>query len=224
MKYLNRASAALAAVCFFAAPEAFAQAAGPQTFEVRPGGMSRVTFTSDAPLETIDGVSTDTRGSFTVDLAHPGTGLTGSVHISTASLRTGSDMRDEHLRSDNWLDAAHNPDITFTLVSARLSTALTPNTPVTGTLQGDLTVHGVRHRVTTPVTVRYVPLAPDMASMAQFGVNANMIRIQTAFHVNLSDYNVSIMAPLRLKVSNDIAIRVDVTAFQQAAPAAPAAH
>ena len=41
-----------------------------------------------------------------------------------------------------------------------------------------------------------VPLAAEHAEMAQFGVNADMLRVQTEFNVNLSDYNVSIFAPL----------------------------
>jgi len=54
--------------------------------------------------------------------------------------------------------------------------------------------------------------------MDQFGINADMLRVQGEFRVNLSDYGVSIMAPLRLKVSNEIRVRVDLTTFR--APAA----
>jgi hypothetical protein len=66
-----------------------------------------------------------------------------------------------------------------------------------------------------PVTVRLVPLTPAEADMAQFGVNSDMLRVQSEFSVNLSDYNVSIFPPLRLKVSNTIRLRVAVTAFRQ---------
>lgn len=185
MHVRNHLAAAMFAVCSFVAPMALAQtpATGVQTFEIRPGGMSRVTFTSDAPLETIDGVSTNTTGTFTVDLAHPTQGLHGEVQITTASLTTGSTMRDEHLRSANWLDAEHNPNITFTLASVTLPGPLAAHHAITGNLQGELTVHGQHHHITVPVTLEYVPLTPDMAAMAQFGVNADMIRIQTEFHI-----------------------------------------
>ncbi|MFO0608697.1 MAG: YceI family protein [Polyangiales bacterium] len=189
---------------------------GVQRFELRPSGISRVAFTSDAPLETIDGVSTNTTGTLTVDLANPGRGLQGSVQITTASLRTGNDMRDEHLRGGNWLDAEHHPNVTFQLVSTTLNTPLAAGRPARGRVTGRLTLHGVTRDVTVPVTVRLVPLAAEHAEMAQFGVNADMLRVQTEFNVNLSDYNVSIFAPLRLKVSNTIRLRVDLTAFRQA--------
>jgi polyisoprenoid-binding protein YceI len=198
-----------------APPAARPPLTGVQRFEVRPTGMSRVSFTSDAPLETVDGVSTTTTGNLSVDLANPSRGLTGSVSITTASLRTGNDTRDEHLRSSNWFDAEHNPNITFQLVSTSLTAPLSPGRAVSGRVAGRLTLHGVTRDVTVPVTVRLVPLTPAEADMAQFGVNSDMLRVQSEFSVNLSDYNVSIFPPLRLKVSNTIRLRVAVTAFRQ---------
>ena len=187
---------------------------GPTTFDLRPGGMSRVTFQSDAPLETMDGVSTDTQGSVTVNVANPAQGLTGRVQVTVASLRTGSDMRDDHMRGANWLDAARNPNIVFEIRRTNLTAALQPGQAMTGTVTGRFSLHGVTRDVTAPVTVRLIPLAAEHASMAQFGVNADMLRVQSEFRINLSDYGVSIMAPLRLKVSNEIRVRVDMTAFR----------
>jgi polyisoprenoid-binding protein YceI len=208
-----------------AAPPAARPAAAPaaaitgvQRFEVRPGGISRVNVTSDAPLETIDGVSTNVSGNFTVDLANPTRQLTGRVAVLTTSIRTGSDMRDEHLRSPNWLDAARNPDITLELVSTTLNRPITANAPARGNVRGRFTLHGQTHDVTVPVTVRLIPLsATEHAGMDQFGINADMLRVQGEFRVNLSDYGVSIMAPLRLKVSNEIRVRVDLTTFRMPA-------
>lgn len=192
---------------------------GVQRFEVRPGGISRVNVTSDAPLETIDGVSTNVNGNFTVDLANPSRQLTGRVTVLATSLRTGSDMRDEHLRSANWIDAARFPDIALDLVGTNISRPITANAPVRGNIRGRFSLHGQTHDVTVPVTVRLIPLnATEHAGMDQFGINADMLRVQGEFRINLSDYGVSIMAPLRLKVSNEIRVRVDFTTFR--APAA----
>lgn len=199
-----------------AAPAAAARPAltGVVRFEARPTGISRVNFVSDAPLETVEGISTQTSGTFTVDLSNPSRQLSGSIQIPTASLRTGNDLRDEHLRSANWFDAARNPNITFELVSTDITSPLTPNHPVRGNVTGRLTLHGVTREVTVPVTVRLIPYTPDMADMAQFGINTDMLRVQGEFTIRLSDYGVSIFAPLRLKVSNDIRIRVDLTTFR----------
>jgi polyisoprenoid-binding protein YceI len=205
-----------------AAPAAARPAAaitGVQRFEVRPGGISRVNVTSDAPLETIDGVSTNVNGNFTVDLANPARQLAGRVTVLATSLRTGSDMRDEHLRSANWIDAARFPDIALELTGTSLNRPISANAPARGTVRGRFTLHGQTRDVTVPVTVRLIPLsATEHAGMDQFGINADMLRVQGEFRINLSDYGVSIMAPLRLKVSNEIRVRVDLTTFR--APAA----
>jgi len=192
---------------------------GAQRFEIRPGGISRVNVTSDAPLETIDGVSTTVSGNFTVDLGNPTRQLTGRVVVAANSIRTGSDMRDEHLRGENWIDATRFPEIALDLVSTDLARPLVANAPVRGNLRGRFSLHGQTREVTVPVTVRLVPLsATEHAGMAAFGINADMLRVQGEFRINLSDYGVSIMAPLRLKVSNEIRVRVDLTTFR--APAA----
>jgi polyisoprenoid-binding protein YceI len=177
--------------------------------------MSRVMFQSDAPLETLDGVSTDTQGQFTVNPNNPAQGFSGRVQVSVASLRTGSDMRDEHLRGGMWLDAARFANITFELVRTNLAQPLQPGAEAQGTVTGRFTMHGVTREITAPVRVRYVPLSNDHAGMQGFGVNADMLRVRSDFALNLSDYGVSIMAPLRLKVSNTITVRVDFTAFRR---------
>jgi polyisoprenoid-binding protein YceI len=192
---------------------------GVQRFEMRPSGISRIGFTSDAPLETIDGVSTATTGNFTVDLANPGRQITGRVAVAANSIRTGSDMRDEHLRSANWIDATRFPEIALEITGTSLNRPLAANAPARGNVTGRFTLHGQTHDVTVPVTVRLIPLtATEHAGMDQFGINADMLRVQGEFNVNLSDYGVSIFAPLRLKVSNQIRVRVDLTTFR--APAA----
>jgi polyisoprenoid-binding protein YceI len=189
-------------------------ATGVQRFELRPSGISRIAFTSDAPLETIDGVSTTTTGTVSVDVGNPSRGLTGTVQIPVNTLRTGNDMRDEHLRGENWFDAAHNPNISLEIQGTDIAVALTPGAAVTGHLRARLTMHGVTRDVNVPVTARLIPLSNEHQGMQQFGINADMLRVQSEFRVNLSDYNISLMAPLRLKVSNEIQIRVNVTAFR----------
>lgn len=190
---------------------------GVQRFEVRPTGISRINFTSDAPLETIDGVSTTTSGNFTVDLANPSRRLEGSVTLPTNTLRTGNDMRDEHLRGENWLNAQANPNITLALTGTDITTALTPGAAVRGNVRARLTLHGQTREVTVPVTVTLIPLSAEHADMASFGINADMLRVRGEFSVRLTDYGVSIFPPLRLKVSNEIRVRVDLTTFRQGA-------
>lgn len=195
-------------------PATATAAAGTQRFQVRATGQSRVLFTSDAPLETVDGISTQTVGTFAVDVADPSRGLSGRVEVATSSLRTGNDLRDEHLRGTNWFDARRFPDISLQLTGTDIATPLAPNAAVRGAVRGRFTLHGVSRDVTARVTVRRIPLSAEHAGMEAIGINADMLRVQGEFTVSLSDYGVSVPAILRLKVSNDIRVRVDLTAFR----------
>ncbi len=71
-------------------------------------------FFSSTPLEDVTGLSNDVKGSVTFDVGDVST-LKGSISISTASLRTGIELRDGHLQSANWLDAESYPEITFVI-------------------------------------------------------------------------------------------------------------
>lgn len=187
---------------------------GVQTFELRPSGISRISFESDAPLETLEGVSTQTTGTFTIDLANASRQVTGRVSIPVASLGTGIAMRDEHLRGANWLDAARHPNIELEIVRTNIR-AVAPGRTARGEVVGRLTLHGQTHEVRVPVQVRYVPLDPRQhAGMGAVGIDANMLRVKGTMRVRLSDFGVNIPSILRLKVANEIAIRLDLTAFQ----------
>ena len=66
------------------------------------------------------------------------------VEIAVASLSSGNDDRDAHLKSADFFDVEHYPTITFA------STAVTPRRDKTWGVVGDLTVHGT----TKPVTLQ----------------------------------------------------------------------
>ncbi|MGB0663691.1 MAG: YceI family protein [Pontibacterium sp.] len=65
------------------------------------------------------------------------------VTVETSSIDSNHAERDKHLRSGDFLDVAKFPTATFK------STSYTPASDTTGTLVGDLTLHGV----TKPLTV-----------------------------------------------------------------------
>ena len=57
--------------------------------------------------------------------------------VQTASIDTGIDKRDDHLRSTDFFDAARYPEMTFEMISVKGDT-----------ITGDLTIRGVTKRVT----------------------------------------------------------------------------
>lgn len=67
------------------------------------------------------------------------------VQIEAASINTGVAMRDQHLRSADFLDAANYPYLTFK------STRVERSGDNTGRIIGDLTIRGVSREVTLDV-------------------------------------------------------------------------
>lgn len=60
-----------------------------------------------------------------------------NVSISTKSINTGVERRDDHLRSDDFFAAETHPEMTFK------TTSVEKNGEQTFTLNGDLTLHGI---------------------------------------------------------------------------------
>src|SRR4051812_28881827 len=130
----------------------------------------------------LDGVELPAAGTWTVDPGHAEvgfvgrhfmltkvrgrfTGVEGAVHIAEdpadstlsvlidmASVNSGDNARDDHLRSADFFDVANHPTATFT------STGVTWG-GVDGTLTGELTIKGVTRPVT--LAVSYIGHARD---------------------------------------------------------------
>jgi len=196
MKSATRVSLILA-VCM--AVPAISQADA-TTFRVRDDGKSRVTFVSDAPLETMTGKSSKVTGSVTVDPADI-TKTKGSFEVPVVSLRTDNDLRDEHLQGDGWLDAKKNPKIHFEITEVILgkkdSRELKQNKATKVQVRGKFTAHGVTKPVTANGTVKW---------------SDDSLRIQAKFIATLEDHHISVPSIVQLKVANEIAVSVDLRA------------
>ena len=72
---------------------------------------TNITFESETDFEIILGSSHKLSGTTEVNFDNG----TAQVHVvvPVASLRTGIDLRDEHLRSAMWLDAEQHPNLSF---------------------------------------------------------------------------------------------------------------
>jgi polyisoprenoid-binding protein YceI len=170
------------------------------TYQVRDDGKSRVTFVSDAPLETMTGKTSKVTGKLTIDPADI-TKTKGSFKSPVASLRTDNDLRDEHLQGDGWLDAKKHPNIHFQITEVILgkkgSAELKKNKETKVQVKGKFTVHGITKPVIANGSVRWS--------------NAGM-HIKAQFTVTLEDHMISVPSIVRLKIANDIAVSVDLHA------------
>jgi len=190
-----------------------AAAASATDFEIMTAPVSTATYTSDAALETISGTSVQVSGTIATDLKDPSK-TSGTITIPVTSLVSGVAMRDEHMAGENWLNAAQFPNITFAIKSLKLkgdSMALANGTSVQGDATGDFTLHGVTKTITIPVRASY----REVPAGQVYGLEGNLLRIETNFSIKLSDYGVSIPAPLTAKVANELSLTVKATAKQK---------
>ncbi len=79
---------------------------------------NQITFYSKAPVEDFEGVAEELSGAVTLDFSKPNFNLEGWVSVPVASMNTGMAMRDQHMRSADWLNAEKYPVIQFTLAAA----------------------------------------------------------------------------------------------------------
>jgi len=128
---------------------------GEQTFSFKDKmGRNQATFFSTTPLEDITGMSSDVWGTVSFDIEDVENTLTGEVLISTASLKSGIDLRDEHIRSADWLDAEQFPNISFKIKEVTGIEKIEDN-KIKAKVLGEFTVHGITKEVESEVTLVY---------------------------------------------------------------------
>jgi polyisoprenoid-binding protein YceI len=173
------------------------------------------TYTIDPAHSTIGFVArhamvTKVRGSFndleaTVDV--DGDDLSASkvsVTIDVASIDTRNEQRDAHLRSNDFLDIANHPTITF------VSTEVTPVSEDVIRITGDLTIKGV----TRPVTIdfNYEGTAVDPFGNERVGFEGSVV-------VNRKDWGITWNAALEtggVLVSDKVTLEFEISAIKAA--------
>jgi len=130
--------------------------------------------------------------------------LTGSITVQTSSIKTGIDLRDEHLRSENWLDAESYPEITFTIKSVNEVQSVESNKLIVK-VTGDFSVHGVTKEVIADVTMTYLVESEQTKKRAP----GDLLGAQATFNITLSDYEIDNKV-LGQKVSDNIEVGVNI--------------
>jgi polyisoprenoid-binding protein YceI len=148
---------------------------GRQRFEIL-GDLSRVGFDAKSTLHDFSGVSNDVSGAFSVDLAKPEDGISGSIAIHVESLSTGLDGRDEamleHLHSDEFDQIRFEPK---SFVTARSDSS---KLELEGTVLGRLTIHGVMREIEVPMQAKVD--------------DSRRLMLEGEFPLLLSDYEVPV--------------------------------
>jgi len=174
------------------------------TFQLDPNHTAVEFSTKHLMVTTVRGRFTEYAGQVEVsDDLDPSTAQ-GTFTIKTASVSTGNDQRDGHLRSADFFDAATYPDMTFTSTSVEKSGS---GYQVTG----DLTIRGI----TRPVTL---DVSAEDAFVDPFGMER--VGLTATAEINRTDWGLNWNQTLeagRLLVSEKVKISVEGALVRPAA-------
>lgn len=180
------------------------KASGVQTFNFADkAGRNQTTFFSTTPLEDITGLSGGVQGSVTFNVGDLKT-LTGKLTVPVATIKTGIDLRDEHMRDAGWLDAAKYPEITFTIKKVSDVKVIADNR-LSAKITGDYTMKGVTKEVTADATISYL----DESEATKSRAPGDLLGVQAKFNVKLSDFGVNNKI-VGQKVSENIEVSVNI--------------
>jgi polyisoprenoid-binding protein YceI len=153
-------------------------------------------------MMTIRGQFTEVAASGDIDPEHPEASSVEAT-ISTASVQTNNAMRDNDLRSSNFLEVEKYPTIHFK------STGITPAGTDHYALTGDLTIKETTHPVTLDVT-RY-------GEFNDPGMMGHRIAYGATTKINRKDFGLSFSMVLdgRFVVSEEIQISIEGEIVEQ---------
>jgi polyisoprenoid-binding protein YceI len=165
-------------------------AADPTRFRIQ-AEASEARFKGTSRLMDAEGAFSRLAGEVTVDPRDPATAKV-SVTIEAASIDTGIGMRDNHLRSADFLDVARFPTIKFESQRVEM-------TGKKAVVTGQLTLHGVTREIVVPVEVQLSEVA--LVATGEFVLNRRDYAINYSSFVNPIGDSVRITFTFRARSS-----------------------
>ena len=127
-------------------------------------------------LASVKGVINEFSG--TIDIAEPAERSTVRARMGADSIDTGNKMRDDHLRSPDFLDVLTYPLIEY------IGTGVTPHGDDRWTVDGELTLHGTTRPVQLDLTYQGTGTDPWGGQRAAFRATAELHRKDFAINWN----------------------------------------
>ena len=195
---VSAAAAAVATLEFDPAPSALADVTGDYILDVT---HTRIGFSArHAMVTTVRGQFDEFEGTAHLDLNNPAAS-SANIRIKVASVSTGQEQRDGHLRTGDFFDAEVFPEIVFA------STKVEKANEETLLVTGDLTIK----EVTRPVAVEFTlnGSAKDIYGNMRVG-------FEGAATINRKDWGLSYNAALEtggVLISDKIKLEFDVSAI-----------
>lgn len=176
-----------------------------------PGGRNTVEFTSKAPIENIVGITNQITGSITFDPENLQKNASGKIQVDLRTLNSGIALRDEHMRSENYLNTEKFPFATFEFDSPVETGILNlkPNETVSVSLKGKFELHGVTKEI---VIQGNASLYNEVKELTEYGYPGEMFNFDGDFKVKLQDFNIKRPEFLIMKLAEEQQIHINFTA------------
>jgi polyisoprenoid-binding protein YceI len=163
---------------------------------------SRLGFVARHAMVTkVRGQFTGFEGTIHADASDlPSSSVTLKIDVSTVN--TGNEMRDQHLRTNDFFDIENHPTITFSSTSVEIEDAEHLN------VTGELTIRGITKTVTIPL--EFTGAARDAFGNDRIGFEGSLV-------VNRKDFGVNWNAPLEaggVLVSEKVTLELDISAVK----------
>jgi polyisoprenoid-binding protein YceI len=162
-----------------------------------------ITFESEADLETIVGTVNVARGAIKVNFTDKRARV--SLEVPVDAMKTGIELRDEHLRGKWWLDADRFPVIRFESTRVKFD----PKEKDAARVTGLFSMHGVSRELSAGVRWRKLPA--DAVAKARFP-KGEWIKFTVRFDVRLTDHGVKIPGAAIGKVSDTWTVKMAIYA------------
>jgi polyisoprenoid-binding protein YceI len=177
----------------------FAELTGTYTFDV---AHSRIGFVARHAMVTkVRGSFNQFEGSATIDGDDPSKS-TVTLTIQAASIDTRQPQRDEHVRSNDFLDIPNHPEITFT------STSITHTGGNDFEVAGNLTLRGVTRQISFPL---------EFQGAAKDPMGNQRIGFEGSTEISRKDYGITFNAPLEtggVLISDKVTLEFEISAIK----------
>ncbi len=156
-----------------------------------PMARDSVTFESEAPLEDIVGTTNAIGGYVVLDPADPKDGIMGEFLVPVATLNTGIPLRDEHLRSADWLDAENHPHIALRIEDNDPDLKKLRGSgefqAYEGEVNGTIFVKGQARPVAVQARIVYMPESEKTKAK----LPGNLLGVRAEFEVPLASFGIT---------------------------------
>lgn len=163
---------------------------------------NQIQFTSNAPLEDIQGTAAKIDGVVTFNLSDFAGTIKAKISVPVNSMNTGIELRNKHMMSANWLDEQKYPLVSFELSSVSNIKQLADNR-LSFNVSGVFTLHGVSKEISASAEAVYLT---ESEQTAQRGPG-DLIGISADFNLKLSDFKVQ-NSIIGNKVAENIKVKI----------------